>query len=199
MLEQKTGVELVTVVVDKADAYPEILWKAFALGTAIGALLIWLWGILRLDVVHWAWAVPLILGFGASAAILVPLWPAWARLFLDRLRAEAETEQYARSLFLSHEIFSTPDRTGMLLLVSRFERRVIVLPDRGAAARLESSTLQAVIAAMTERLRRGEEFEALRQGVADLEACLIRAGFSGSPVGPNRLPDTPIQLQGDER
>ena len=49
LLEKNTGIELVTAVVGKCDHYPEIPWKAFALGVAFGALVIVVQGVLRPD------------------------------------------------------------------------------------------------------------------------------------------------------
>jgi hypothetical protein len=37
-LEARADVQVVTAVVDKADAYPELLWMAFALGVSLPAL-----------------------------------------------------------------------------------------------------------------------------------------------------------------
>ena len=35
--EAGTGIQAVAAIVRKADAYPEIPWKAYAIGSAIGA------------------------------------------------------------------------------------------------------------------------------------------------------------------
>ena len=50
-LEARTGVEVVTAVVGKCDGYPEIVWKAFALGASLAALVV-----IALDVVRPDWA-----------------------------------------------------------------------------------------------------------------------------------------------
>ena len=47
-LEQALGIEVVTVVTARSDAYPQIVWRAFALGAAFAALAVTLvdlaWG-----------------------------------------------------------------------------------------------------------------------------------------------------------
>ena len=39
-VEARTGVQVVTAIVGRSDTYPEIPWKAFALGVATAALII---------------------------------------------------------------------------------------------------------------------------------------------------------------
>jgi putative membrane protein len=196
-LEHRTGVQIVTAVVDKADAYPEIPWKAFALGSAASALGVLAWQALRPVLLAPLAQSVSVLGIGAAAALATIFWPAFARLFLDAPRAAGETEQYARALFLERQIFDTPARTGILLLVTLFEHRVIVLPDSGVGRRLDPSALHPVVARMTGLLRRGDRFAALVQGLAVLETALTTAGFTAEGPRDNSLPDNLIQRKGE--
>jgi uncharacterized membrane protein len=50
-VETRTGVQVVTAVVGRCDGYPEIVWKAFALGIAAAALVV-----VALEVMHPDWA-----------------------------------------------------------------------------------------------------------------------------------------------
>src|SRR5690349_8488411 len=87
--ENATGVEAVAAVTSRADAYPEIPWKAFALGASIAALAAALHpAVIRIwtDVSLTALDAMLILGAGAVLAALAALVPAVGRLFLDRVR-----------------------------------------------------------------------------------------------------------------
>ena len=198
-LERRTGVELVAMIVDKCDTYPEIPWKAFAFTASISVFCLLLQAFIRPS-----WIIAdreifmalTILGTGAAAALLTLFWPFFARLFLDDIRATGETEQYARSQFLEREIFRTQERSGILLLVSLFERKVVILPDKGIQHRMAQETLANVIAQMTEPLHYGKFFEALRDGLAALEESLTKAGFKGSPGAPDQISDELIQQKG---
>ena len=48
-LERAIGVEVVTIVVGKCDVYPEIVWKAFALGASLAALVVVVGDVVRPD------------------------------------------------------------------------------------------------------------------------------------------------------
>ncbi len=195
-LEKSTGVELVAAVVDKCDHYPEIPWKAFALGAAAGALMMLIQVVMRPD---WRSALPpllTILGTGSLMALLTVVWPGWARCFLDKIRAAGEMRQYAQSLFLTHEVFRVPDRCGILLVVGLFERQVVVLPDRGVESRLPPDALTNVIDAMLPLLKQGNRREALFEGLAKLEMHLQKAGFTPRGDGPDLIPEALLQQKG---
>lgn len=199
-LEKNTGVELVAAVVGKCDNYPEIPWKAFASGVALSSLASLLQAMLRPDwlssysaLVH----TVIVLGVGATMALLTAAWSGWARCFLDKARAELEMRQYAQSLFLEHDVFATRGRTGLVLLVGLFERQVVILPDSGLDAYLPSGALQPVIAAMTPDLKRGDRFRALNQGLSAMEESLRGAGFEPAADETDQIPETLIQRKGD--
>ena len=194
--EKRTGAQIVLAVVDRSDVYAELPWKAFALGASAAGLVI-----TALDLVMSAWhsttmvlsAVTATLLAGAACGLACVAFPAFARLFLDANRAEVEARQYAKSLFLSREVFATRGRTGILLLVSLFEHQVIMLPDSGLAKRLGREASQAIIARMTALLASGRIANALVEGLAGLEASL-RAAPEGVPV--NELPNAIVEEKG---
>jgi len=201
-IEQRTGIELVAAVVGKCDNYPEIPWKAFALAVAISTLAQLVLAIVQPDwTLAWSeqYLLVLILGISAAFTLLSVYWPAFGRLFLDSIRADAEIGQYARVFFLERELFRTRARTGILLLISLFERRVVILPDTGVAGRLEQKALRAVIQQMIPHLRRRDHFQALFRGLSALEAELLLTGSGPAKKTDNELKDELIQQKGVDR
>ncbi|MHB8845847.1 MAG: TPM domain-containing protein, partial [Nitrospirota bacterium] len=192
--EKRTGCQIVLAVVARSDDYPELPWKAFALAAAVAGSAAALLDRLRADW-HTAGTVLFVVAAtlvaGAGCALLTVAWPGFARLFLDRGRAEAESRQYAESLFLKRELFGTKGRTGILLFVSLFEREVIVLPDTGLAGRLGTGAFPAIIERMTTALAGGQISHALDQGLLGLEEALSSTAPGSLSV--NELPDRIIQ------
>lgn len=199
--EAHTGAQVVTAVVGKSDNYPEIPWKAFALGASITALV----GLL-LDQARPDWLsgygtlfdAVLILGVGAALALVTIRWHGFARMFLHGARAETEVMQQARVLFLRHEVFGTPMRNGVLILVSIFERRVVILPDTGLHGQIGDAELHPVIARMTPLLAEGKVCDALCGGVTEVEALLVAKGFRATGNQGAGLPDAVIQESGGD-
>lgn len=196
-LEAASGVEVVTMVVGKSDVYPEIVWKAFALGASLAGLAVSL-----CEVLSPAWTMAgaalvdalAILGAGAVCAVLTLYVPAFARLFLRQSRAELEVRQYAEMQFLAREMFATPDRTAILLLTSLLERRIVLLPDRGLGARIAPSAWDAVIARMTPALRARQTATAMLAGLDAIGEILAAKQFRRGESG-NRFPDHPVEVR----
>jgi len=199
-IEAASGVEVVTAVVGKADAYPELPWTAFALGASLAALATVAADVLRPD---WAAAhatlltAVAILGAGGVGALATVFVPAFARLFLRQTRRDAEVRQYARALFLERELFRTPARTGILILVSVFERRIELLPDVGFGDRIGAADWQQVVARMTPQLSAERPAAALLAGLDVLADLLVRRGYEAGERDANELPDRPIELKGE--
>jgi uncharacterized membrane protein len=188
-LEARTGVQVVATVVGRCDAYPEIPWKAFALCSGLAFLATMLW---HPDAVLGGLTF---LGTGAAAALATVFLPAFARLFVDATRRDAETRQYAASFFLAHDLSRTQRRSAILVLVGVFERTVVILPDSGIRDRIAEADLQEVIARMTPRLAAGNIAPALRDGLDALEALLTARGFAGG-AGVDEIAQEVIEEKG---
>jgi putative membrane protein len=198
-LERATGVEVVAAVIARADSYPEIPWKAFALGASFASL-----AAVAAALFDPGWeafeavAETAIAALAAGAAgALATVWiPPLARWFVPKLRMKAEVLQYAQAMFLEAGLHRMPRRDGILLLISQFEHEVVALADLGVNDRIGVAELDPVVAAVTAGLKRGQLREAFLGGLSRLEETLVARGFRAQPGEPNELPDAPIQRKG---
>jgi putative membrane protein len=199
-IEAAAGVEIVTAVIGKADAYPELPWTAFAAGASLAALVAVVADALRPDwmAAHAALLMAVtVLGAGGACALAAVFVPAFARLFLRATRRDLEVRQYARSLFLERELFRTRARCGILLLVSLFERRIELLPDTGFGDRIAPADWERVVARMAPRLSDRRPAAALLEGLDGLADLLARRGYRPVRDDLNELPDRPIESRGE--
>lgn len=196
-VEKRTGAQIVLAVIERADAYPEIPWKAFALGTSIAGFFVLgmnlLWPVTS-SMTAALLAIVMVLGAGAALALLCVLAPDFARLFLPAHRAEEETRQYAESLFLSKQMFATTKRQAVLLLVSIFERQIFVLPDTGLTQKLNQETTDKIIKHMRPYLIAGKSARALDAGLKKLAEIIAGDGQPEAFV--NELPNDIIEEKG---
>lgn len=196
-VEKRTGSQIVLAVIERCDAYPEIPWKAFAMGCSIASVFA-----LNLSMVYGftlpesavLLAIVMILSAGAGLAVLSMLFPNFARLFLQKNRAQTETLQYAESLFLSRGMVSTGSRRAVLLLIGLFERHIVILPDTGLAQNITTTERETIIENMRPLLRSGKVYEALETGLKDLEQVIQGGPTPCDPV--NELPNGVIQEKG---
>jgi uncharacterized membrane protein len=198
-IEARTGVQIVSAIVGRAARYPEARWKAFALGVAVAAL-----GVAAVGFGRSGWAGDVTTLAGLVAVLAVGIVSALAatfderceRLFVRDNRAEAEVRQYAEGLFLARELFATPSRTAVLVVVSLLERAVVVHADRGFAGRVAESEWEEIVAPMTVALRSGQRAGAVHAGLEALDTLLRRKGYCADAGAANVLPDRPLEERG---
>ena len=196
--EIATRAQIVLATVKRSDSYAEIPWKAFAFGSSFAALVVFL-----LDLLLPLWitdtvillSVAVILATGALFVLLTVLFQGFARLFLSESRKETETMQYAESLFLARELYATEGRRGILLLVSQFERQVVILPDKGVRDRLGNEVIKNIISKMTQHLRQNEPIKALETALEELVTELSPSASSGPDK--NDLSNEIIEEEGE--
>jgi putative membrane protein len=195
--ERATKAQIVLVTVKRSDSYAEIPWKAFAFGSSITALVVFL-----LDLLLPGWitdtlilfTVATILATGALFVLLTILFQGFARLFLSESRKETETMQYAESLFLARELYATEDRRGILLLVSQFEQRVVILPDKGVRDRISNEVIKNIISKISRNLRQNEVRKAMETALEELVTELSSSALSRP--GKNELSNEIIEEEG---
>lgn len=197
-VEAATGVQVVVALIDKADTYLELPWRAFALGASIGAF-----AIVLIDALSASWSTvgtlataAVTLGAGAALAVAAILAPSFARIFLRDIRRNAEVRHYAESMFLRRELFATRERNAVLVLVARFERKVEILADTGLRDRVTRAEWSRVIAKMTPALAQRRYADAFRDGLDAIEALLVAKGFTPHADAANELPDRRIAERG---
>jgi putative membrane protein len=129
----------------------------------------------------------------------VGAWAGWlAVLAVPALRrglagpdAIAErVHQRATRAFLEEEVFRTRDRTGILIFVSMFEHRVVVLADRGLDGRVTASEWEDVTGAIAAGIRRGQPGAAFAEGIRRCAELLARV-----PARPDDRNELPGQLR----
>lgn len=185
-------------MIGRADSYVELPWKAFALGVSVAGL-----ALVAADALRPQWVTSYtalvhttaMLAAGVAVALLTIFVPPFARLFLRATRRDVEVRQYAQAMFLTRDLVATRDRTAVLILISLFERRIEIVPDRGLAGRIAEAEWHAVMARMTPQLGSGRPFRALEECLDAVGALLAAKGVRAG-AGSDDLPNRPIEERG---
>ncbi|MDF1581590.1 MAG: TPM domain-containing protein [Desulfuromonadales bacterium] len=163
-VEKRTSGEIVPLVIAESCTYPraEILGAGlFSLASAI--TLSWaFWGE---SLWHFLWLFAL--GYFPFKGLIRHL-PALRRRLVHPQEIDAEVEEMAAIAFLEHGLHHTRDETGILILVSLFERRVQVLADRGINAVVPAHAWDGIVQTIVAGIHRGETCAAL---CAAIETC----------------------------
>jgi putative membrane protein len=189
--ERATAGEIVVAVVNASDEYGSAGWR---LGVLLAALAF-------LGLAHFGPDLPLLVYLAAQAVALLAghalaRSDAVRRLLVSDALAELRVRQRAVRAFAENGLTRTAGRTGILLLASLLERRVVVLADEGIHRVLDpSESWQEVVDLAVASLREGRPAEGLLAAVARCGEILARHLPTSPPRNLDELPNPPLVLE----
>ncbi|TYO97100.1 putative membrane protein [Geothermobacter ehrlichii] len=156
-VEERTSGEIVPLIVDASYDYPraELIGAGcFSLASALFAC--WLIASESIWIFLPFWAA-----FFAAFWLLIRRVPALKRRLIPPAEIDAEVEEKALVSFLQYGLHQTRDRTGVLILISLFERRVHILADKGINEKVPPGTWDELVHSITAGIRGGTACQAL--------------------------------------
>lgn len=167
--EAKSAGELVVAVVGRSDRYdlPRVL--------AAGAT-----SLLMVLVIHLNWPM-----FKADALLIaqIPLcllfWrlfglPAVLRLISVGTHTDAVVRRRAMQMFMAYGLNKTRDQSGLLIMISEMEHRVVILGDAGIDAHIGQSGWQDHVNTIVRGIKKGQAGEALVKVLQALSSVLAQ-------------------------
>ncbi len=182
--ESRTSGEIVPMVIDESYDYPraEILGAGlFSLAAATSLS----WAFLDESLWHFLWLFALCY---FPFKLLIRSLPALKRRLIHPDEISAEVKEQAIIAFLENGLHHTRDETGILILLSLFERRVYVLADRGINDVVPTDTWDGIVNTITSGIHRDETCTALCNAI---ENCgqLLETNFPVKSDDTDELPN----------
>jgi putative membrane protein len=165
--ERKTAGEIVPMVVSSSYHYPvsDILAAVtFSFPLAIGLTYV-------LGTMYWSGSQNMwmfIISFAlcyAGLHVLLKKLPQLKRLFISQAEIEEEVNEAAITAFFQQGLYRTREETGVLIFISVFERKVVVLADRGINARVDSGAWDEVVHHIVRGIKNRQQANALCEAV----------------------------------
>ncbi|MEW5740568.1 MAG: hypothetical protein AB1938_16690 [Myxococcota bacterium] len=177
-LEQKTSAEVVCVVATESGRYDRAeSTVGLALGLAGLAIADSAWAAMG-PPGSWAGPVPLlvqalgvVVGFVAGVLLASYVHPLRSVL-VSRREQDEEVQRAAAAAFTASRAGATAGRTGVLIYVSLFEHRVVVLLDSGVKAVVDEGFAQQLVTRAVEGLKAGKRAEVLVELVTQVGETL---------------------------
>ncbi len=192
--ESRTSGEIVPFVALRSSSYEIAVWRAAAV-LALAACSI----VVALEFAYQGWRLAwlqtpvnqalLVTAAGLCGAALAAFVPGVRRLFAGKARLAEGVRRRAHEAFLDKEVFATRERTGILLFVSLFERRIEVLGDSGINRKVSRSDWTAIVDRIRDGIKAGKLAEGLVSGIAMSGSLLQRSGVEIRPDDTNELAD----------
>ncbi|MFT6714100.1 MAG: putative membrane protein [Planctomycetota bacterium] len=185
--ERRTVGEIIPVVLERSDEHPQANWLASLITVLLGSVLLVPW-------LPWGSPFALIasqLALGALGFLLTCVLPGFKRCFVSDERAAAVAGEQAIQEFYGLGLHRTEAQTGVLLFVSLFEHRVIVLGDEGIDAKVTPELWKTVEEAILRGVKEGDLSHGLVEGIG-LCADVLEEHFPWTEGDRNELPDRVI-------
>jgi putative membrane protein len=182
-LERRTAAEVVVAVVPHSGRpWLARATAAFGLGLAgAAAYLEWF----RVPEPLWA----LVVEVGVVLASFALLgWQPLERLLVTPRVAARDVMERAFAIFTQRGLSRTKGHTGVLILLSELERRVVILGDEAIHARVGEQGWQAYIDRIVDAIKRGQAARGVEEVLRDLTPLLAEIA-PPSDANDNELPD----------
>lgn len=178
--ERRTSGEIVPYVVDRSDSYTEAEWRGGVLaGTAtLVAFMV------QQESSH-SWMQPglaqvIIVSMVAflAGALAVRYVPFCKRLLVGRAAMDRRVHQKAAEAFVAEEVFDTRERTGVLIFLSLFEHKVVVIGDSGINAKVKHSDWEGIVQLIVAGIQSRKAADGLISAIGQCGDLLERAGVA---------------------
>ncbi len=189
--EAETSGEIVPFIVGQSGLYPE---AGLRVGAALALVVLLGFAAINLLTDFWLPFGIAECAFSTIAAFLVgnalALIPAIRRLGISVPAMQQNVDERAALAFLAEEVFLTRERTGILIFVSLFERRVRILGDSGINAAVKKEEWETIVAALIQRMKQGQVAEGLVETVGACGRLLTDHGLAVRRDDTNELSDS---------
>ena len=178
--ETRTSGEIVPYVVDRSDSYLEAEWRGGALTGAVTLVMF----VLHQRFSNSWWQPDLaqviivsMIAFFAGA-LVVRYAPICTRFLAGQATMDRRVHQKAVEAFVTEEIFSTRDRTGVLIFLSLLEHKVVVIGDSGINAKVKKSDWEEIVQLIIGGIQSKKATDGLISAIAQCGDLLERTGVA---------------------
>ncbi len=190
--EGRTSGEIVPYVVARSGSYDGAVWRGAALvavALIFATLLVYRfyegWG---LGWLHAGWGMALVaLGGGTAGALVAAYVAPVTRWLAGTERIDRAVHRRALQAFVEEEVFATRERTGILIFVSLFERRIEVMGDAGINRKVTPEDWIHVVERIRDGIKSGRVTEGLVEAIALCGALLERKDVEIRPDDTDEL------------
>lgn len=189
--EQRTSGEIVAVVAPSSDDYLHVplLWAALA--ALVLPFVLFNFTALEGTTVYTAQLVCFV-----TVALFLTI-PAVRYRIVPQGLAHKRAHRQALDQFLSQDLHTTQNRTGVLIFVSVAERYGEIIADEGIYQKVDPEVWDEALATLLDHLKKGQVEEGFVAAIQK-SAEVLEAHFPISADDENELPNHLIILKGDE-
>jgi putative membrane protein len=192
--EDKISGEIVPVIVERSGNYTIALYKSALVFAVIAFVFMIIFDRYITDGSNTLYYDPVfifsvVVSAGLLGTLLAMISDGFKRMFITRRHFEECTRIGAEAAFLEEEVFNTRHRTGIMIFISFFEHKVIVMADRGISKVVEQREWDALVSNLVSLIRQGKPVDGIEAGVRRCGEILLEKGFHKTADDINELRD----------
>ncbi len=164
--ETQSGGEIVTYIAEQSDNYSNIYWAAGFFSTFLGSsIFIFLYRFFNVEISQGLLFLGAIFLLPLLIVSLLYLFKPLRSLLIEEYQKKYYVNLRAKEAFLNQEVFNTVDRTGVLIYISLFEKRVVVLGDTGINKKVSKDKWNNVIKTIVKGIKNDSLIDGIVSGV----------------------------------
>lgn len=189
--ESKTSGEIVPYFVEQSDDYRVASWRGgVTAGAAAMLLSLLVHTVVNIWLAYSMFELSATIAAGCGLGVfLVRIIPSLRRFFAGQSLMEHRVSQRASLAFLSEEVFNTRERTGILIFLSFFERKVVVLGDSGINAKARQEDWKGIVQIIVQSMRAGKPADGLVEAIRQCGMLLQQHGVQRRDNDKDELSD----------
>jgi len=189
--EKEISGEIVPVFVESCSFYEIAYYRAALLAAffAFSMLVIFDRYVPSLAIYDPLWYFVTVLLTSLLAVVAVWWIPAFKRMMIGKQLLLRTATDRAKHFFIREEVFNSKARTGIMIFVSFFEHRVIVLADEGINREVDKGTWEGVVQIIVGAIKKEETTYGIIKGILKCAEILKFNEFLVCPDDTNELSD----------
>jgi putative membrane protein len=185
--EANTSGEIVVLVQPSSGGYAWVRYASGFVGLILGTMIAYFTSHAQWSTGFWPtleWQVA-----GACTGLFLSFFAPVRRMFVSNAVRKAKVHRDALASFIARGVCETRDRTGILIYVSEFERRVEIVADRGIHEKLGSQYWEKVNQRIVQGLKAKKPANAISEAVTEI-GLQLSTHFPKRQDDTNELPDS---------
>ncbi len=159
--EGKTKSEIMPMIVHHSDLYPAAHFRAAIIVSFIFSIILYFSPLTIINPIYFLWIqLP-----GLYVGYLLGHIPAIKRLLITKAEINHEVEQRAYEAFFHHNLHTTKNHNGVLILVSVMEKKIKIVTDIGINKLVLPKVWDDIIEEFTDKIQQDQFIEGLKNSI----------------------------------
>lgn len=180
--ESQTACEIVPIIVHTSSNYPAAHFRIAILVSFIFSLALYYSPFMFINPIYYLWIqIP-----GLFVGYLLGSVPFLKRLFTTRSEMNREVTQQAYEAFMHHNLHMTKNHNGLLIFISKFERKIKIITDNGISSKVDNHIWDNVVSNFIKIAKNENLVMALKTSIRAI-AEILEKNFPATEAKSNEL------------